>query len=215
MSRSFRAAAPQRMEHIDTIADSLAPPMTTQGTYDICRQFVDEIVTVSDAEICAALALLFREAKLAVEPAGAAAPAQTKPTTVVLALNGGTLTLKASFGSVNWSIAESSSLVGRVTVSPTAGTLASGQSTTVSLRAASLLGGLLGGGLHEAAPADGGGGVGACVACTLTVNPGNITVTVVLDISVGSSSNPPSSPPPSSPPPEDARPAAVVGRLVH
>jgi len=75
MSRSFRAAAPQRMEHIDTIADSLAPPMTTQGTYDICHQFVDEIVTVSDAEICAALALLFREAKLAVEPAGAAAAA--------------------------------------------------------------------------------------------------------------------------------------------
>jgi RNA polymerase sigma factor (sigma-70 family) len=136
------------------------------------------------------------------------------PTTIVLALNGGTLTLKASFGSVNWSIAESSSLVGRVTVSPTAGTLASGQSTTVSLRAASLLGGLLGG-LREAAPADGGGGAGACVACTLTVNPGDITVTIVLDVSVGSSSNPPSSPPPSSPPPDDARPAAVVGRLVH
>jgi threonine dehydratase len=75
MSRSFRAAAPQRMEHIDTIADSLAPPMTTQSTYAICRRFVDDIVTVSDEAICAALALLCREAKLAVEPAGAAAAA--------------------------------------------------------------------------------------------------------------------------------------------
>jgi RNA polymerase sigma factor (sigma-70 family) len=131
------------------------------------------------------------------------------PTTVLLGLNGGTLTLKASFGSVNWSIAESSSLVGRVTVSPTAGTLASGQSTTVSLSAGSLLGGL-----REAALADGGGG--ACAACTLTVNPGNITVTVVLEISVGNSSSPPpSSPPPSSPPPDDVRPAALVGRLVN
>jgi RNA polymerase sigma factor (sigma-70 family) len=131
------------------------------------------------------------------------------PTTIVLGLDGGTLTLKASFGSVNWSIAESSSLVGQVTVSPTAGTLASGQSTTVSLRARSLLGGLVGG-LREAAPA---GGVGACVDCTLTVNPGNITVTIVLDISVGSSSNPPpSSPPPSSPPPDDTKSA---DRLVH
>ena len=127
------------------------------------------------------------------------------PTTIVLGLNGGTLTLKASFGSVNWSIAESSSLIGQVTVSPTAGTLASGQSTTVSLSAGSLLGGL-----HEAALA-GGGGVGACAACTLTVNPGNITVTVVLEISVGNSS----SPPPSSPPPDDARPAALVARLVN
>jgi hypothetical protein len=133
------------------------------------------------------------------------------PTTVLLGLNGGTLTLKASFGSVNWSIAESSSLVGRVTVSPTAGTLASGQSTTVSLSAGSLLGGL-----REAALADGGGGVGACTDCTLTVNPGNITVTVVLEISVGNSSSPPpSSPPPSSPPPDDVRPAALVGRLVN
>ena len=131
------------------------------------------------------------------------------PTTIVLGLNGGTVTLKASFGSVNWSIAESSSLVGQVTVSPTAGTLASGQSTTVSLSAGSLLGGL-----REAALAGGGGG--ACAACTLTVNPGNITVTVVLEISVGNSSSPPpSSPPPSSPPPDDARPAALVGRLVN
>jgi hypothetical protein len=136
------------------------------------------------------------------------------PTTIVLGLNGGTVTLKASFGSVNWSIAESSSLVGQVTVSPTAGTLASGQSTTVSLSADSLLGGL-----REAALAGGGGG--ACAACTLTVNPGNITVTVVLEISVGNSSSPPpsspppSSPPPSSPPPDDARPAALVGRLVN
>jgi threonine dehydratase len=73
MSRSFRAAAPQHMERIDTIADSLAPPMTTQGTYDVCRRFVDDIVTVSDDAICAALALLYREAKLAVEPAPAAA----------------------------------------------------------------------------------------------------------------------------------------------
>src|SRR5580693_9238458 len=79
------------------------------------------------------------------------------PTTIVLGLNGGTLTMKASFGSVNWSIAESSSLVGQVTVSPTAGTLASGQSTTVSLSGGSLLGGL-----RKAPLAGGGGAVGAC-----------------------------------------------------
>jgi hypothetical protein len=74
------------------------------------------------------------------------------------------------------------------------------------------------GALREVAPADSSGGVGACAACTLTVNPGNITVTIVLDISVGSSSSPPpsspppSSPPPSSPPPDDAKSA---GRLVN
>ena len=125
------------------------------------------------------------------------------PTTIVVGLNGGTLTLTASSGSVNWSIAESASLVGRVTVSPTSGTLASGQSATVTVSAGNLLGGL-----RAAALAGGAGwrGAGACVACTLTVNPGNITVTVVLDVSVSTrSSPPPSTPPPSSPPPDEAR----------
>ena len=75
MSRSFRAGGAQSMDRIDTIADSLAPPMTTQATYDLCKRFVDDIVTVSDDAICLALALLYREAKLAVEPAGAAATA--------------------------------------------------------------------------------------------------------------------------------------------
>ena len=125
------------------------------------------------------------------------------PTTIVVGLNGGTLTLTASSGSVNWSLAESASLVGRVIVSPTSGTLASGQSATVTVSAGNLLGGLRADALAGGA---GGGGAGACVACTLTVNPGDITVTVVLDVSVSTcSSPPPSTPPPSSPPPDEAR----------
>jgi hypothetical protein len=143
------------------------------------------------------------------------------PTTIVLGANGGSLTLKASFGSVNWSIAESSSLAGLVTVSPAAGTLASGQTTTVSLTAGSPAGGLV-----EAVPAGGSWGGDGCADGTLTVNPGNITVTIMLDTgacnssSPPSSSPPPSSPPPSSPPPssppaDDAKPAAVAGWLVH
>jgi hypothetical protein len=123
------------------------------------------------------------------------------PTTIVLGLNGGTLTLKASFGAVDWSIAESSSLVGRVTVSPTTGTLASGQSTTVALSVSNPQAAL-----RTAALAD--GALAACADCTLTVNPGNITVTVVLEIGTNSS------PPPSSPPPGDVSPRGRVGRLV-
>jgi len=140
------------------------------------------------------------------------------PTTIVLGLNGGTLTLTASFGSVDWSVTESSSLVGQVTVSPTAGTLTSGQSATVSVSASGLLGGL-------PAAALAGGGPGACADCTLTVNPGDITVTVVLDISAGNSSSPPpssppsspppSSPPPSSPPPDAATMRGVAARLLN
>jgi hypothetical protein len=126
------------------------------------------------------------------------------PTTIVVGLNGSTLTLTAASGSVNWSIAESSGLVGNVTVSPTSGTLASGQSATVTVRASNLAGGL-----RADALTGGVDGVGACVACTLTVNPGGITVTVVLDVSASTcSSPPPSSPPPSSPPPSSQPPSS-------
>jgi len=128
------------------------------------------------------------------------------PTTIVLGASSGSLTLKASFGSVTWSIAESASLAGLVTVSPTAGTLASGQNTTVTLTVAA--GGPTAG-LRAAGLAGGAPGQGGCAVGTLTVNPGNITVTVTLDTGECGSS----SPPPSSPPPEDSGPAA--GRLVN
>lgn len=75
MTKSFSAGSPQRLSHSDTIADSLAPPMTTPYAYAMCRQYVDEIVLVDDEQISAAAALLFREMKLAVEPAAAAATA--------------------------------------------------------------------------------------------------------------------------------------------
>jgi threonine dehydratase len=75
MFRSFAAGSAQRLDKVQTIADSLGPPMAVPHTYELCRASVDTIVRVSDDEICAAMALLFREMKLAVEPAGAATTA--------------------------------------------------------------------------------------------------------------------------------------------
>jgi threonine dehydratase len=77
MEQSFAAGGVQRLATVQTIADSLAPPMTLPYSYGLCRRFVDKIVTVSDDEIRKAMALLFYDAKLAVEPAGAAALAAT------------------------------------------------------------------------------------------------------------------------------------------
>jgi threonine dehydratase len=73
MRRSFEAGSPQHMSKPSSVADSLAPPMTTPTAYGLCRRHIERLVTVSDDEICRALAVLFRDAKLAVEPAGAAA----------------------------------------------------------------------------------------------------------------------------------------------
>jgi len=86
------------------------------------------------------------------------------PTRILLTPGlGGSLTLTASGGPVTWSIAESSSLLGHVTVSPSAGTLASGQSVTVSLIVTSPV----------------------SVHSQLIVNPGGITVTVVVGVGIG------------------------------
>jgi threonine dehydratase len=75
MSGSLEAGAPLTLDHLDTIADSLAPPMTTPYAFATCRHYLDDVVVVSDDQMAAAAALLFTERKLAVEPAGAAAAA--------------------------------------------------------------------------------------------------------------------------------------------
>ena len=73
--RSFAAGMPQRMDTINTIADSLAPPFTTPMAYELCRRHVDALVQVEDAQMCEAMRLLYSELKIAAEPAGAAATA--------------------------------------------------------------------------------------------------------------------------------------------
>ena len=73
MLQSLRKGRALEQVEFNTVADSLGPPMTTPYTYEMTRQFVDEVVTVSDDEILRAVYTTFSELKLAVEPAGATA----------------------------------------------------------------------------------------------------------------------------------------------
>ena len=77
MYRSIRSGHPEKVPEggYRTIADSLSPPYTLPYSLELCRRGLDEVVLVSDDALREALALLFRGAKLAVEPAGAAATA--------------------------------------------------------------------------------------------------------------------------------------------
>ncbi len=72
MARSFTAGSPQSIDVVRTIADSLGAPSAEPYSYALNRAFVDDVVLVSDTQIRAAMRLLFRSAKLVVEPAGAA-----------------------------------------------------------------------------------------------------------------------------------------------
>lgn len=75
MTRSFAKGAPQKIEAVTTIADSLGAPHAASYSFGLCKRFVDDIVCVDDDALCIALARLFHDLKLAVEPAGAAATA--------------------------------------------------------------------------------------------------------------------------------------------
>jgi threonine dehydratase len=75
MHRSFEAGRPASIKSVDTIADSLGAPHAEPYTYSLCRMHVDELVLVSDDMLRRAMLLMFEEAKLVVEPAGAAAVA--------------------------------------------------------------------------------------------------------------------------------------------
>jgi threonine dehydratase len=73
MHRSFAAGSPQSIDAVRTIADSLGAPRCEPYSFALNRQFADEVVLVSDSQIRDGMRLLFRAAKLVVEPAGAAA----------------------------------------------------------------------------------------------------------------------------------------------
>jgi threonine dehydratase len=75
MHRSFAAGEPRSIERVATIADSLGAPYALPFTFELCRRNVDGLVLVSDDELRAAMRFLLRNAKLAVEPAGAATTA--------------------------------------------------------------------------------------------------------------------------------------------
>ena len=75
MHRSFAAGRPVGIDAVHTIADSLGAPNAEPYTFAICRRFVDELTLVDDDLLRDGMRVLFREMKLAVEPAGAATAA--------------------------------------------------------------------------------------------------------------------------------------------
>lgn len=72
MRRSLDDGGPVRLDQVDTIADGLGAPMAGEITLEHIRAFAEDVVTVTDAEIARAMALILSRAKLLTEPAGAA-----------------------------------------------------------------------------------------------------------------------------------------------
>jgi threonine dehydratase len=71
--RSLRAGERVRIEVPRTIADGQQLPMPGELTFPVVQRLVDDIVTVSDAEIVDAMRFLFERLKTVAEPSGACA----------------------------------------------------------------------------------------------------------------------------------------------
>ncbi|MBI3966021.1 MAG: pyridoxal-phosphate dependent enzyme, partial [Chloroflexi bacterium] len=79
-------------ERIDTVADGLRVKRIGSLNFEILRKYLDEVVTVTEEEILAAVGTLAERAKLVVEPSGAVTLAavvngkvrSTGPTAVIL-----------------------------------------------------------------------------------------------------------------------------------
>ncbi len=78
MKASLEAGRPLQIEHVGIFADGVAVRRVGEETFRLCRELVDEIVTVDTDQICAAIRDVFEDTRSIVEPAGALAVAGVK-----------------------------------------------------------------------------------------------------------------------------------------
>jgi len=72
MRAALAAGRPVVLDRITSIADGLGAPAVTSRTLDIVRQYVDEVVEVTDDAVIGAMRFSMERLKLVLEPAGAA-----------------------------------------------------------------------------------------------------------------------------------------------
>ena len=72
MKRSLEAGAPVTLDRVETLADGLMPVRPGDLTFAHLKAFADAVITVDDPSIVRAVLWLAEQAKLLVEPSGAA-----------------------------------------------------------------------------------------------------------------------------------------------
>ncbi len=98
MVKSIEDGEIEELSSVATIADGIAVKKPGANTYELCKKYVDKIVTVTDDEISAAILALMEQQKLVTEGAGAIAVAAAmfnkvdiKGKKVVCLLSGGNI----------------------------------------------------------------------------------------------------------------------------
>ncbi|HEU4623408.1 MAG TPA: threonine ammonia-lyase, biosynthetic [Steroidobacteraceae bacterium] len=78
MYESLRAGRRVTLDRVGIFADGVAVKKVGEETFNLCRQYVDEVLLVDTDEICAAIQDVFEDTRSIVEPAGALAVAGIK-----------------------------------------------------------------------------------------------------------------------------------------
>jgi len=98
MAAGERVVLPQ----VGLFADGVAVAQIGQHTFDICRLHVDDVVTVSTDEICAAIKDIYDDTRSITEPAGALGVAGIKKYVELTGVSGQTLVAIDSGANVNF-----------------------------------------------------------------------------------------------------------------
>ena len=102
MARSLAAGKRVRLESVGLFADGAAVKMVGAETFRLCREYVDEMVTVDTDAICAAIKDVFEDTRSILEPAGALAVAGAKAWVKTTGAHGRTLVAVASGANMNF-----------------------------------------------------------------------------------------------------------------
>ncbi len=87
---------------VGLFADGVAVAQIGQHTFDICKHYVDEVITVSTDEICAAIKDIYDDTRSITEPAGALGVAGIKKYVESRGISGQTLVAIDSGANVNF-----------------------------------------------------------------------------------------------------------------
>ena len=72
MTHSIRAGRRVELDHVGLFADGVAVRTVGEQTFELCRRYLDECITVGVDEICAAIKDVFEDTRAVLEPAGRA-----------------------------------------------------------------------------------------------------------------------------------------------
>jgi len=102
MAKSLRAGEIVTLDRVGRFADGVAVKRVGQTTFDIAKEVIDEIVIVSNDEICAAIKDIFEDRRCILEPAGALAYAGLKRHAAHHGLSGRNLVAIACGANINF-----------------------------------------------------------------------------------------------------------------